>query len=62
VDQVERFAEALDALGVENDIHIYDHVNHGFWLRVEEDPETRREPAQHAWTRLLTFLGGALHP
>lgn len=62
VDQVERFAAALDALGIDNDIHIYDHVNHGFWLRVDEDPETRREPAQHAWDRLLAFLSTTLHP
>jgi carboxymethylenebutenolidase len=62
VDQVERFAAALDALGVENDIHIYDHVSHGFWLHVDEDPETRREPAQHAWDRLLAFLSTTLLP
>jgi carboxymethylenebutenolidase len=62
VDQVERFAAALDSLGVENDIHIYDHVSHGFWLRVDDDPETRREPAQHAWDRLLVFLSATLLP
>jgi carboxymethylenebutenolidase len=61
-DQVERFAAALDAIGIENDIHVYDHVGHGFWLRVDEDPETRTEPAQHAWDRLLRFLGYTLQP
>jgi carboxymethylenebutenolidase len=61
-DQVERFAAALDAIGIENDIHVYDHVGHGFWLRVDEDPDTRTAPAQHAWDRLLTFLGVTLRP
>ncbi len=61
-DQVERFAAALDAIGIENDIHVYDHVGHGFWLRVDEDPETRMEPAQHAWDRLVRFLGYTLQP
>jgi len=55
-DQVERFAAALDAIGIENDIHVYDHVGHGFWLRVDEDPETRTAPAQDAWDRLKAFL------
>ena len=36
-DQVERFAAALDSIGIDNDIHVYDAVNHGFWLRVDED-------------------------
>jgi carboxymethylenebutenolidase len=61
-EQVERFAAALDAIGIENDIHVYDHVGHGFWLRVEEDPDTRLEPAQDAWNRLLRFLTLALRP
>jgi carboxymethylenebutenolidase len=61
-EQVERFAAALDAIGIENDIHVYDHVGHGFWLRVEEDPDTRLEPAQDAWNRLLQFLTLALRP
>ncbi|MCK5483787.1 MAG: dienelactone hydrolase family protein, partial [Gemmatimonadetes bacterium] len=39
-EQVNRFAEALRAAGVENDIHIYDDVNHGFWLWVDRDPDT----------------------
>lgn len=61
-EQVERFAAALDALGIENDIHVYDHVGHGFWLRVDEDPATRTAPAQDAWDRLLRFLGSTLRP
>ncbi|MDH3367846.1 MAG: dienelactone hydrolase family protein [Gemmatimonadota bacterium] len=59
-EQVERFAAALDAIGIENDIHVYDHVGHGFWLRVDDDPETRTAPAQHAWDRLMAFLRKAL--
>lgn len=59
-DQVERFAAALDAIGIENDIHVYDHVGHGFWLRVDEDRETREEPARDAWQRLKAFLARTL--
>jgi carboxymethylenebutenolidase len=55
-EQVERFASALDEIGIDNDIHIYDHVNHGFWLYVDADPETNEEPARNAWQRLKSFL------
>jgi len=55
-DQVNRFAEALRTAGVENDIHIYDDVNHGFWLWVDRDPETAAGPASDAWTRLKAYL------
>lgn len=55
--QVERFAAALRSAGVENDIHVYDDVEHGFWLWVDEDPETRLAPARHAWDRLEAYLG-----
>jgi carboxymethylenebutenolidase len=61
-EQVERFAAALDGIGIENDIHVYDHVGHGFWLRVDEDPDARLEPAQDAWDRLLRFLAFTLRP
>jgi carboxymethylenebutenolidase len=57
VDQVERFAAALDSIGIDNDIHIYDEVNHGFWLWVDRDREVREEAALSAWQRLLRFLG-----
>ncbi|UCF41477.1 MAG: dienelactone hydrolase family protein [Gemmatimonadota bacterium] len=60
VEQVERFAAALDSIGIDNDIHIYDAVNHGFWLRVDQDRELREAPAQNAWERLLAFLGRTL--
>ncbi|NIM52931.1 MAG: dienelactone hydrolase family protein [Gemmatimonadales bacterium] len=59
-EQVERFAAALDSIGIENDIHVYDAVNHGFWLRVDGDRELREAPAQDAWERLLAFLGRVL--
>jgi carboxymethylenebutenolidase len=59
-EQVERFAAALDSIGIDNDIHIYDAVNHGFWLRVDQDQALREEPAQNAWERLLGFLGRVL--
>jgi carboxymethylenebutenolidase len=55
-DQVNRFAEALREVGVENDIHIYDDVNHGFWLWVDRDPETNSAPAADAWMRLKDYL------
>ncbi len=56
VEQVNTFAEALKKAGVANDIHIYDHVQHGFWLYVERDMETNQEPAKHAWDRLSEFF------
>jgi len=55
-DEVNRFAEALRAAGIENDIHIYDDVNHGFWLWVDRDPETAAGPAADAWIRLKAYL------
>jgi carboxymethylenebutenolidase len=59
-EQVERFAAALDSLGIDSDIHIYDAVNHGFWLRVDQDRELREAPAQDAWARLTSFLARVL--
>ena len=59
-EQVERFAATLDSLGIDNDIHIYDAVNHGFWLRVDQDRELREEPAADAWSRLKRFLSRVL--
>ena len=59
-DQVERFAAALDSIGIDNDIHVYDAVNHGFWLRVDDDPDTRQGPALDAWQRLKEYLGRTL--
>jgi carboxymethylenebutenolidase len=59
-DDVERFAAALREAGIENDIHVYDAVDHGFWLWVDQDFETRSEPALDAWTRLKAYLARTL--
>ena len=45
VEHVEQFVKSLRDAGVPNDIHIYDPVQHGFWLYVERDPEVNMEPA-----------------
>jgi len=55
-EEVERFAEALRQAGIENDLHIYDDVDHGFWLWVDRDPEVAAEPALDAWERLKAYL------
>lgn len=59
-DRVAQFAAALDSLGIPNDIHVYDAVNHGFWLRVNEDEAVRSAPALDAWQRLKAYLGRVL--
>ncbi len=56
VASVERFETALREVGIENDLHIYDDVNHGFWLRVDDEPEVRTAPALDAWERLKAYL------
>ena len=55
-ETVNEFVSALRAAGVENDVHIYDEVNHGFWLRIDGDPELRTEPGLDAWQRLKGYL------
>jgi len=55
-EQVERFAQALEAAGIEQDLHVYDDVGHGFWLRVDEDPDARTAPALDAWVRLKAYF------
>lgn len=55
-EQVNRFVEALRVAGIENDVHIYDDVRHGFWLHVDRDPETNSGPALDAWQRLKAYL------
>lgn len=60
VDQVEAFVAAMREAGVANDVHIYDHVNHGFWLYVDRDPEHNAPAAEHAWERLKAYLGRVL--
>ena len=47
---------ALRAAGIENDVHIYDHINHGFWLHVDRDPELNTGPAVDAWQRLKAYF------
>jgi carboxymethylenebutenolidase len=59
-DQVARFVEALDEAGIPNDVHVYDDVNHGFWLHVDQDPEARSAAALDAWQRLKAYLGRTL--
>jgi carboxymethylenebutenolidase len=59
-EQVNEFVEALRAAGIPNDVHIYDDVNHGFWLHVDGSPENRTEPARDAWERLKSYLGRVL--
>jgi len=58
--QVEAFEAALNAAGIENDLHIYDEVNHGFWLRVDQDMEKRAEPGLDVWNRLKAYLSRSL--
>ena len=57
---VEQFVEALRTANIENDVHIYDEVNHGFWLFVDQEPDTRTEPALNAWQRLKSYLSRTL--
>lgn len=59
-DQVNEFVEALRSQGIENDVHVYDAVNHGFWLRIEGDPDTRTGPGLDAWQRVKAYLGRTL--
>ena len=61
-EDVARFEAALDEAGVAHDLHIYDEVGHGFWLRVDGDPETRTGPALDAWQRLKAYLDRTLRP
>ena len=59
-ESVAAFESALRTAGVEHDLHIYDDVNHGFWLRVDEDSGTRAAPAADAWRRLKSYLDRTL--
>jgi len=60
VEQVNAFVAALRKAGVDNDVHIYDHVQHGFWLHNERDPEHNQPAAIHAWIRLKAYLNRVL--
>ena len=48
---------ALREAGISNDIHIYDGVNHAFWLWVDQDFAQRNAAALDAWQRLKAYLG-----
>lgn len=54
--QVDAFVAALRKAGVANDVHVYDAVDHGFWLYVDRDPEANLGPALDAWQRLKAYL------
>lgn len=59
-EQVEAFEAAMNEAGIDHDLHIYDDVNHGFWLHVDGDAEARSGPALDAWQRLLAYLDRTL--
>lgn len=59
-ESVRAFESALRSAGIDNDLHIYDDVNHGFWLRVDGDPAVRAAPALDAWERLKAYLDRTL--
>lgn len=60
VEQVDAFVEAMREAGVENDVHVYDNVEHGFWLHVDRDRDNNRPVAEHAWERLKAYLARVL--
>lgn len=55
-EQVAAFVAALRKAGIRNDVHVYDEVDHGFWLWVDRDPEKNLAPALDAWRRLKAYL------
>lgn len=59
-EAVASFEDALRQAGIANDLHVYDDVQHGFWLRVDQEPETRTAPALDAWQRLKAYLDRTL--
>ena len=61
LEEVDAFVAAMREAGVENDVHIYDDVQHGFWLYVDRDPEHNRPAAEHAWQRLKEYLDRTLN-
>ena len=56
VEQVHAFVAALNEAGIPNDVHIYDPVQHGFWLYVDRDADINREPAEDSWDRLSSYF------
>jgi carboxymethylenebutenolidase len=59
-EAVASFQAALRTAGIDNDLHVYDAVNHGFWLSVDQEPELRTAPALDAWRRLKAYLDRTL--
>jgi carboxymethylenebutenolidase len=57
---VAAFEAALDAAGIEHDLHVYDDVGHGFWLRIDNDMENASEAGLDAWQRLKAYLDRTL--
>jgi len=55
--EVDAFVKAMREAGVENDVHIYDDVGHGFWLHVDRNRKGAEPPALDAWRRLKAYLG-----
>ncbi len=60
VAQVDSFVAALRAAGIENDVHIYDDISHGFWLHVDRDMDLNSGPALDAWQRLKAYFKNTL--
>jgi carboxymethylenebutenolidase len=56
---VDSFVAALREAGIPNDVHVYDDVNHGFWLHVDQRPQDR-DAALDAWQRLKAYLDRTL--
>jgi len=61
-EHVDGFVAALRKAGVPNEVHVYDDVEHGFWLYVDRDPGTNLGPALDAWRRLKSYLARTLYP
>ena len=59
-EDVDGFVAALRGAGIENDVHVYDDVQHGFWLYVDRDPNANLKPALDAWQRLKAYLARTL--
>jgi len=55
--QVDAFVKAMREAGIENDVHVYDDVGHGFWLHVDRNRKVAETPALDAWRRLKAYLG-----
>ena len=58
-EAVAQFEAALREAGIPNDLHVYDDVQHGFWLHVDQNPADSTA-ALDAWQRLKAYLGRTL--